>query len=199
MEVKISSLTKCFNDICATRNINLSLAKGTMLAVLGPSGCGKTTLLRCIAGFETPDKGVISIAGKDVFNSEKNINIKAEQRRIGYVPQEGVLFPHLSVAQNIGFGLPRNSQKRIDEMLELIGLSGLGKRMPHEISGGQQQRVALARALAQPFSSITRRAFLRLRCWLTYSFTRRGKTHPKRNRCNRYYCDPRPRGSLIYG
>lgn len=163
MEVKISGLTKCFNDVCATRNVNLGLAKGSMLAVLGPSGCGKTTLLRCIAGFETPDKGIINIAGKDVFNSDNNINIKAEHRRIGYVPQDGVLFPHLSVNQNIGFGLPRNSQKRIDEMLELVGLTGLGKRMPHEISGGQQQRVALARALApspslvlldEPFSAL---------------------------------------------
>lgn len=163
MEVKINKLSKCFNDVCAIRDINLSLSKGNMLAVLGPSGCGKTTLLRCIAGFETPDSGSISIAGKEIFNSATNTNIKPEHRRIGYVPQEGVLFPHLTVAQNIGFGLPRNSQKRIQEMLELIGLPGLGERMPHEISGGQQQRVALARALApapslvlldEPFSAL---------------------------------------------
>lgn len=163
MEVKITDLNKCFDNVCAVKKINLNLAKGSMLAVLGPSGCGKTTLLRCIAGFETPDSGSINIAGRDVFNSQTNTNIKAEHRRIGYVPQDGVLFPHLSVAQNIGFGLPRNQQKRIDEMLELIGLAGLGKRMPHEISGGQQQRVALARALApapslvlldEPFSAL---------------------------------------------
>src|SRR5699024_309930 len=119
-----------------------------VLAVLGPSGCGKTTLLRCIAGFGTPDAGAIVIDGQTVFSD--TVDMKPEKRHIGYVPQDGVLFPHMTVARNIGFGLPRGKQRqrRVAEMLELVGMAGLGDRMPHPLSGGQQQRVALARAVA---------------------------------------------------
>lgn len=162
-KLEIRHLAKTFGKVDALQDIQLDLYEGDMLAVLGPSGCGKTTLLRCIAGFETPDSGSIVIGGETAF--AETINLKPEDRRIGYVPQEGVLFPHLSVAKNIAFGLSRKEKRsyRIDEMLELVGMAGYGKRMPHELSGGQQQRVALARALApspslvlldEPFSAL---------------------------------------------
>src|SRR5699024_5274495 len=134
---------------------------------LGPSGCGKTTLLRVIAGFETPDEGSVQVDKKVLFDGRTNI--KPEQRKIGYVPQHGVLFPHLNVAKNISFGLHATAlsraekRMRVAEMLELVGMPGLEERMPHELSGGQQQRIALARALApsptlvlldEPFSAL---------------------------------------------
>lgn len=161
--LQIRQLSKSFTGVQALKEIDLELEEGQMLAVLGPSGCGKTTLLRSIAGFETPDTGVIEVAGQKVFGNKTNV--KPEKRHIGYVPQEGVLFPHMTVAQNIGFGLSRKERQssRVEEMLELVGMGGLGKRMPHELSGGQQQRVALARALApspslvlfdEPFSAL---------------------------------------------
>lgn len=162
-KLTIRRLCKSFGDVRALKNVDLDLAAGKMLAILGPSGCGKTTLLRSIAGFEAPDSGFIGIDGHPVFDS--HVNVKPERRRIGYVPQEGVLFPHLTVAQNVAFGLSRRASNlaRVDEMLELVGMSGLGARMPHQLSGGQQQRIALARALApspslvlldEPFSAL---------------------------------------------
>ncbi len=161
--LQIENVSKSFGKLKALDDVSIGIDKGKMLVVLGASGCGKTTLLRCIAGFETPDSGAISIAGQPMFGAA--VNLKPEQRRIGYVPQDGVLFPHLSVAHNIAFGLARGSaqERRVDEMLELVGMSGLGARMPHQLSGGQQQRVALARALApapalvlmdEPFSAL---------------------------------------------
>jgi iron(III) transport system ATP-binding protein len=132
--------------------------------VLGPSGCGKTTLLRLVAGFDDPDSGTIALAGDVVAGAGRSR--PPQHRRIGYVPQEGGLFPHLSVAANVGFGLARKDRgpARAAELLELVGLDpALAARHPHELSGGQQQRVALARALAprpsivlldEPFSSL---------------------------------------------
>lgn len=147
-KLEIKNLSKSFGAVQALQDINLSIEDGQMLAVLGPSGCGKTTLLRSITGFETPDCGEIYIDGKPVFNDR--MSVRPEKRHIGYVPQEGVLFPHLSVEKNITFGLSRKEKStfEVDEMLELVGMAGLGQRMPHQLSGGQQQRVALARALA---------------------------------------------------
>lgn len=169
----VEQVSKQFSQVAALQQVQLELEEGKMLAVLGPSGCGKTTLLRAIAGFETPDAGRIIIDGNIVFDADsatKIINIKPEHRHIGYVPQHGVLFPHLSVAKNISFGLhgrgfsnKQHTLKRVDEMLELVGMTGLGHRMPFELSGGQQQRIALARALApspslvlldEPFSAL---------------------------------------------
>lgn len=159
----IRDLSKSYGNLRALDAVNLHLEQGDLLAVLGASGCGKTTLLRSIAGFETPDSGRIDIDGVTVFDG--HINTRAEQRKVGYVPQGGVLFPHLSAARNIAFGLSRGTGtvKRVDELLALVGMDGLGERMPHELSGGQQQRVALARALApapslvlldEPFSAL---------------------------------------------
>ncbi len=146
--VEISGARKSFGAVSALDGADLSVEAGTLTAVLGPSGCGKTTLLRSVAGFERLDEGSVSVGGRVVAGP--GVHVPPERRRVGIVPQEQALFPHLSVAANVGFGLPRGPERaaRVDAMLELAGLPGLGDRMPHELSGGQQQRVALARALA---------------------------------------------------
>jgi iron(III) transport system ATP-binding protein len=156
-------LAKTYGDVPAITSFDLSVAQGEVLALLGPSGCGKTTALRLISGFDLPDRGDIYIGGEQVVGSGRNV--PPERRRVGMVFQEGALFPHLTVAQNVGYGLSdrKSRQVRVEEMLELVGLSGMELRMPHELSGGQQQRVALARALApspevllldEPFSNL---------------------------------------------
>lgn len=121
-------------------------------ALFGPSGCGKTTILRCLAGLERPDRGKIQFQDEVWFDAERNINVPAQQRRVGYVFQDYALFPHLTVEKNIAYGLktlPEGARSaRVGEMLDFFHLRGLEKRLPRHISGGQQQRVALARALA---------------------------------------------------
>jgi iron(III) transport system ATP-binding protein len=171
LALRTLQLTKRFGEIVAVDRVDLDVRRGEFLGVLGPSGCGKTTLLRLVAGFERPDAGGIEIDGRVVAGPRRHI--PPEARRIGMVFQESALFPHLDVAGNIGFGLPRHGREtRVAELVALVGLAGLQQRMPHELSGGQQQRVALARALApdpalilfdEPFSSLdaTLRAQLR--------------------------------------
>jgi iron(III) transport system ATP-binding protein len=146
--VVVSGLKKSFGDHVVLDNLDLEVPDGSLTAVLGPSGSGKTTLLRLLAGFERPDEGLISIGGTVV--EDGHTHLPPESRRVGYVPQDGALFPHLNAAGNIGFGLPRSERKsgRVEELLELVGLVGEGERYPHQLSGGMQQRVALARALA---------------------------------------------------
>ena len=155
---------RTFSPVNALDGVDLDVPRGHLTTILGPSGCGKTTLLRMIAGFEQPDSGTIEIAGRPVVNDM--LRLAAHERGVGIVPQDGALFPHLSVAQNIAFGLsgPRRQRaKRVTEVLELVGLEGHQARRPHELSGGQQQRVALARAIApnpriilldEPFSAL---------------------------------------------
>ena len=162
--VDVRGLTFGYGDEPVLRDLDLHQEGGGLLAVLGPSGCGKTTLLRLLAGFERPDDGSIDLGGTCVAGPEGTLPPNA--RRIGFVPQEGALFPHLDVAANVGFALPRRHPgrgRRVEELLEVIGLAGLGSRQPRELSGGQQQRVALARALAarpqlvlldEPFASL---------------------------------------------
>ena len=146
--IVIADLHKRYGATEVLRGIELRIPQGSVLALLGPSGCGKTTLLRLIAGFEPLEQGRIAF-GEHVMASP-TVFVPPERRGIGYVPQEGTLFPHLTVEGNIRFGLPRHAdrRRRIAEVLALTGLDGLGRRYPHELSGGQQQRVALARALA---------------------------------------------------
>ncbi len=131
----------------------LDLAAGHTLGLLGPSGAGKTTILRCLAGLERPDRGSIVADGQVWFDAERGVNLPPQRRRIGYLPQGYALFPHLSVADNVGFGIDglagRPKHARIAELIELVGLDGFERRRPRELSGGQQQRVALARALAR--------------------------------------------------
>ena len=143
--VVMRGVDKSFGRRQVLLGVDLEVPTGTMTAVLGPSGCGKTTLLRILAGFETPDAGTVSIGG------ESMAAVPVHRRRVGLMPQEGALFPHLSVAGNIAFGLGGNSEgphRAVAYWLDVVGLSGLADARPHELSGGQQQRVALARALA---------------------------------------------------
>jgi iron(III) transport system ATP-binding protein len=140
-------VSKRFGEIDAVVHADLCVDRGEFVALLGPSGCGKTTLLRLLAGFETPDEGEIRLERTIVADS--CTWIPPERRRVGIVFQDYALFPHLSVAQNVAFGVrPRERRRRLGEVLELVGLTGQDRRYPHELSGGQQQRVALARALA---------------------------------------------------
>jgi iron(III) transport system ATP-binding protein len=166
--LQVRGLQKSFGATQVLRGLDLDVPSGALAAVLGPSGCGKTTLLRVVAGFERADAGEVRIDGNVV--EDDRTHVPPERRRIGVVPQEGALFPHLSVADNVAFGLPRRGtgsgsrrRHRVGELLELVGLADLGPRMPSELSGGQQQRVAVARALApgpdvvlldEPFSAL---------------------------------------------
>ncbi|MDT0200317.1 ABC transporter ATP-binding protein [Nocardioides sp. AE5] len=130
-------------------DLDLDVASGELVSLIGPSGCGKTTLLRLLAGFERPRAGTIALGGRIV--ADRATFTAPHRRRVAIVPQEGALFPHLDVAANIGYGLPRRSPDRaarVEELLDLVDLDGLGNRYPRQLSGGQQQRVALARALA---------------------------------------------------
>ncbi len=172
-------LRKCYttgrNPTAALDGVDLTVEKGSFATVLGPSGSGKTTLLRCIAGFERADAGTIRLAGRDL-DAPSISSVRPYDRDIGVVPQEGALFPHLSVARNVAFGIadrPRvQRRERVEQLLELVGLQGLGDRRPHQLSGGQQQRVALARALApepqlilldEPFSALDAQLRVELR------------------------------------
>ncbi|MBB4864726.1 iron(III) transport system ATP-binding protein [Pseudomonas nitritireducens] len=149
--LELHSVSRFFGAYAAIENFSLHVPAGSRAAIVGPSGSGKTTLLRLIAGFEVPDLGSIRLG--DTTLADDSGFVPAHRRVIGYVPQDGALFPHLSVAENIGFGLPRSMERRtarIHELLEMVSLNAeMAGRWPHELSGGQQQRVALARALAQ--------------------------------------------------
>jgi iron(III) transport system ATP-binding protein len=162
-QLAVTAVTKAFAGRPVLAEVDRDVPENSLTAILGPSGSGKTTLLRLIAGFEHADSGMVTIGGTVVDGPGGYV--PSEQRRIGYVPQEGSLFPHLTVAANVGFGLPRSQRSAavIGELLDAVGMTGLGGRYPHQLSGGQQQRVALARALAvkpslvlldEPFGSL---------------------------------------------
>src|SRR3982751_2969313 len=146
----VHQLTKSFGSPPVLTGIDLTVPSRSLTALLGPSGCGKTTLLRLIAGFEEPDAGTITLGGMTVTGAGRTVS--ARRRGIGFVPQEGGLFPHLTVAGNISFGLPRRQRRdggRVRELLALVGLdTDLADRSPHQLSGGQQQRLALATSRA---------------------------------------------------
>jgi len=163
--LELHDISQAYGRHTVVDGLSFSLAPGAIACLLGPSGCGKTTVLRCIAGFEHLMAGEIRLAGDIV--SGPQVHVPAEHRRIGMVFQDYALFPHLSVADNIGFGLregrAQEREARVLELLSLVGLATEGRKYPHELSGGQQQRVALARALAprprlllldEPFSNL---------------------------------------------
>jgi len=162
-DLAVAGLHKAFGRHPVLAGLDLTVAAGTLTAVLGPSGSGKTTLLRILAGFDRPDRGSVTIGGVTV--DDGRCHLPADRRHIGYVSQEGSLFPHLTVEANVGFGLPRGQRRggRVGDLLDAVALTGLARRYPHQLSGGQQQRVALARALAvaprvvlldEPFASL---------------------------------------------
>lgn len=161
--VVVSDLHKSYASQSVLTGVDLEVPAGSLTAILGPSGSGKTTLLRLLAGLDRADRGTIVIG--DVVVDDEHTHVPAERRQLGYVSQEGSLFPHLTVEANVGFGLPRHDRRgpRAAALLDTVGLTGLGRRYPHELSGGQQQRVAVARALAvrpvavlldEPFASL---------------------------------------------
>ena len=166
-QLAVAGLDKSFGAHQVLSGLDLEVPAGSLTAILGPSGSGKTTLLRILAGFEHADAGTVRIGS--AIADGPGVFLPPERRRIGYVPQEGSLFPHLTVAANVAFGLSRRKwgrerrSKRCADLLEAVGLGGLDRRYPHQLSGGQQQRVALARALAiapevvlldEPFASL---------------------------------------------
>jgi iron(III) transport system ATP-binding protein len=164
--LELIGVTHRFGDTVVLDDVSFQVESGTITAVLGPSGVGKTTLLRIICGFETPQRGRVVINGREVARDGNSL-VAAENRGVGLVPQEGALFPHLSVANNVAFGLKQRrsvaSRERTNHLLNLVGLAHCADRRPEELSGGMQQRVALARALApnpaivlldEPFASL---------------------------------------------
>ena len=173
--VELRNINKSYGDFQASKDINISISRGKLAALLGPSGSGKTTILRMIAGLEHPDSGQILIDGKVVND------VPGSERGIGFVFQSYALFRYMTVFENIAFGLrvkkapEEKIRERVAELLKLIGCEGLEKRYPSQLSGGQRQRVAFARALApdpqillldEPFAAIDAKVRLELRTWL---------------------------------
>jgi iron(III) transport system ATP-binding protein len=165
-ELRCSAISASYGRRTVLIGVDLVVPEGTLTAILGSSGSGKTTLLRVVMGFVAPDSGVVSV-GDRVVADPGRVHVAPDKRAIGYVAQEGALFPHLTVAENVGFGLSRSerrSRRRVEEALELVGLEhGYAERRPQELSGGEQRRVALGRALAprpaavlldEPFSGL---------------------------------------------
>ncbi|MDG2991686.1 ABC transporter ATP-binding protein [Candidatus Synechococcus calcipolaris G9] len=187
--LQVEQVSKAFGDFQALTSVSLDLQRGEILGLLGPSGCGKTTLLRLIAGLERPDSGRMIMGDRII--SDTHTYIPPEHRRLGMVFQDFALFPHLTIAQNIAFGLqqqrlkPSIIREQVAAVLGLVRLQGLEKRYPHELSGGQQQRVALARALApqpdlilldEPLSNLDAQVRLELREELRAILKRAGIT-----------------------
>jgi len=152
--IEIDEITKTFESKPAVSDVSFEIEDGEFVSLLGPSGCGKTTLLRCIIGLLRPDEGRIAIGGQVMFDAKSGVDIPTEKRGLGMVFQSYALWPHLRVADNVGYplklrGLPRSAiDEKVRELLELVDLSDVAERFPRELSGGQQQRVALCRALA---------------------------------------------------
>ncbi|MGH9192890.1 MAG: ABC transporter ATP-binding protein [Acidimicrobiales bacterium] len=163
--IDVRAACKRFGALEVLRDVDLGVEPGRIVALLGSSGCGKTTLLRTIAGLERLDAGEVRVGDRVLSASARDIHVPPEKRQVGMVFQDWALFPHLTVAQNVGYGLPRSERRgpRVAAALHMVGLDGLGDRQPATMSGGQQQRVALARALApqprvllldEPFSNL---------------------------------------------
>lgn len=179
MSIDVKNITKSFNGFAALKDVSVDIPTGELIALLGPSGCGKTTLLRIIAGLETPDSGIIRFHGEDTTRRD------VRERKVGFVFQHYALFKHMTVFENIAFGLkvrPRSTRPgkeeistKVHELIRLVQLEGMAHRYPSQLSGGQRQRVALARALAvepkvllldEPFGALDARVRQELRRWL---------------------------------
>ena len=189
--IEIKDLTKIYGKVRALDRVNLTIEAGEFLVLLGPSGCGKTTLLRSIAGLETPDEGQITIGDQTVFDAVRGITVPSGKRQVGMVFQSYALWPHMTVYENIGFGLwiqklpAKKAREQVDGVLQDLGMKGLGDRYPSELSGGQQQRVAVARLLAtqppvflmdEPLSNLDARLRLDMRSELKRLHYRLGVT-----------------------
>lgn len=154
-KIILENVTKRFEKFVAVDNLNMVIEDRSFITLLGPSGCGKTTTLRMIAGLETPTEGKITIDDKVVFSAEDGINVPPDKRDVGFLFQNYALWPHMTVNQNIAFGLENLKwskeaiAERTKELLDMLKISEFGQRYPSELSGGQQQRVAIARAIAQ--------------------------------------------------
>ena len=185
MYLEMKNIYKTFDGFHASNDVNFSVEKGDLAALLGPSGSGKTTILRMIAGLDTPDSGDI------IINNVRVSSLPGSKRGIGFVFQNYALFRYMTVADNIAFGLEVQKKskseikERVEELLELISMQDLGKRYPHQLSGGQRQRVAFARALApnpllllldEPFAAIDAKVRRELRTWLKEMIGRVGIT-----------------------
>jgi sulfate transport system ATP-binding protein len=185
MNIQAHAITKAFGDFRALESVSLDIAEGCLTALLGPSGSGKSTLLRIIAGLEVPDAGTIVIGGQDVTN------VRPQERGIGFVFQHYAAFTHMTVRENVAFGLEirhrdrREIRARVDELLELVGLTKWAGQRPHQLSGGQRQRMALARALAvapkvllldEPFGALDATVRTELRRWLRALHDEQGVT-----------------------
>lgn len=152
MEIRMIDITKSFGEKTVIQKTSITIESGSFTTLLGPSGCGKTTLLRMISGLESPDTGEIWFDDKCVFSSEKNINVPPEKRGLGFVFQDFALWPHMTVFENVAFGLrtakrTENLEAKVKAALHSVQLDGFEDRYPHQMSGGQQQRVAFARAI----------------------------------------------------
>ena len=153
-EIILKNVTKTFGKVTAVDHLDLQILNNSFLTLLGPSGCGKTTILRMIAGLETPTEGKITIGSKVVFDSDRGINLPPDRRDVGFLFQNYALWPHMTVFQNIAFGLEnlkwdaKKIRDRVDGLLSMLRIEQLEDRYPSELSGGQQQRVAIARTLA---------------------------------------------------
>lgn len=186
--LELRGVSHSFENTPVLHEIGFSVSPGTITALLGPSGVGKTTLLRIICGFETPQRGIVTINDRIVARDGESL-VAPEHRGVGLVPQEGALFPHLTVAENIAFGLQRRrssiTRQRVQQMLQLVDLAESADRRPHELSGGMQQRVALARALApnpaivlldEPFASLDAALRVTVRTEIVDALRRSGAT-----------------------
>jgi len=185
MKIDVEGISKRFGDFVALEDVSLEVPEGALVALLGPSGSGKSTLLRIVAGLETPDQGVVRIAGNDVTNA------RPQDRGIGFVFQHYAAFAHMTVWGNVAFGLkirkrkPAEVRARVDELLDLVGLTQWAEQRPHQLSGGQRQRMALARALAvepqvllldEPFGALDAKVRAELRRWLRRLHDEQGVT-----------------------
>ncbi len=152
MEIILQGLGKSFGNVKALKSIDITIPSGKFTTLLGPSGCGKTTLLRVIAGLETPDNGEISFEDRSIFSTTRKINVSTHRRNLGMVFQDFALWPHMTVFENIAFSLKatgkrKNLKEKVLHALEVVRLQGMENRYPHQLSGGQEQRVSFARAI----------------------------------------------------